>query len=182
MRQFIKESLLLGGFYFFISYIVCYLAGNNAWKWGLAIITILLITVIILAFKKSFAPLAKFWKKYPKTSTYLAGFGVVKYFSIIFGGIPGAIDGYLMVTANDIAWYQEYFAAYMPTFIFVYWLVFWCCLFGATYLAFFSDIKLVKVIEVPVKAESKNVAKSQSKAHKKANHKKAAHNKTAKKK
>lgn len=174
MKQFIKESLLLGGFYFFISYIVCYFAGNAAWIWGLAIITLLLIAVIVLAFKKSFAPLAKFWKKYPKISTYLAGLGVVKYFSIIFGGIPGAIDGYLMVTATDIAWYQEYFAAYMPTFIFVYWLVFWCCLFGATYLAFFSDIKLVKIIEVPAKSESKDVAQNKAKAPKKSAKKKAS--------
>ncbi len=174
MKQFIKEALLLGGFYFFLSYFVCYFTGNDAWIWGLAIITILLIAVIVLAFKKSFAPLAKFWKKYPKISTYLAGLGVVKYFSIIFGGIPGAIDGYLMVTATNIAWYQEYFAAYMPTFIFVYWLVFWCCLFGATYLAFFSDIKLVKIIEVPAKVESKDVAQNKARAPRKNARKKPA--------
>ncbi len=150
MKPFIKQSLLLGGFYFFVAYIIGHFAGNDAKNVDLIVITLLLITVIVLAFKKSFASLAAFWNRFPKISTYLAALGVIKYFSIIFGGIPGAIDGYILATATDVDWYQMYYEAYIPSFICVYWIVFWCSLFGATYFAFFSDIKLVKIVEVPV--------------------------------
>ena len=150
MKPFIQQSLLLGGFYFFVSYIIGYFAGESARMIELVVITLLLITVIVLAFKKSFSSLAAFWKKFPKISTYLAALGIIKYFSIIFGGIPGAIDGFILASAPDTELYQSYYEAYIPTFIFVYWVVFWCSLFGATYFAFFSDIKLVKIVEVPV--------------------------------
>lgn len=150
MKPFIQQSLLLGGFYFFVSYIIGYFAGESARLIELVVITLLLITVIILAFKKSFSSLAAFWKKFPKISTYMAALGIIKYFSIIFGGIPGAIDGFILASAPDMELYQSYYEAYIPTFIFVYWVVFWCSLFGATYFAFFSDIQLVKIVEVPV--------------------------------
>lgn len=100
MKPFINQSLLLGGFYFFISYIIGYFAGEKAKMIELIVITLLLITVIVLAFRKSFAPLAAFWKKFPKISTYLAALGIIKYFSIIFGGIPGAIDGFILASAR----------------------------------------------------------------------------------
>lgn len=170
MKPFIREALLLGGFYFFVSYIIAYFAGNSAWLWDLGFITIVLFAVIVLAFKDSFAWLNAFWKRFPKLSLYLAALGFIKYFSIIFGNIPGKVDGHLFATATDVDWYQSYLEAYIPVYIFVFWVVFWIALFTATYFAFFSDIKLVKFVEIKVveKDQPKAAAKAEKTVAKKA--------------
>lgn len=168
MKPFIREALLLGGFYFFVSYIIAYFAGNSAWLWDLGFITVVLLAVIVLAFKDSFAWLNAFWKRFPKLSIYLAALGFIKYFSIIFGNIPGKVDGHLFATATNVDWYQSYYEAYIPVYICVFWIVFWIALFTATYFAYFSDIKLVKFVEIKVvekepKAENKPAKKTASK-------------------
>ena len=175
MKPFIREALLLGGFYFFVSYIIAYFAGNSAWLWDLGFVTIVLLAVIVLAFKDSFAWLRVFWKKFPKISLYLAAFGFVKYFGIIFGDVPGIVDGHLFATATNVDWYQCYYEAYTQVVIVVYWIVFWVSLFTATYFAYFSDIKLVKFVEIKV------VEKEQPKAEAKKDKKPAAKKTAAKK-
>lgn len=136
MKRFIEQSLLLGGLYFILAYVITYFGGAYASNIDLGVLTLLLITVIVLAYVKSFPLLAKFWEKFPIISFYLAALGVAKYFSIVFGGIPGAIDGYLLASSENSDLYQSYFASYIPIFIVMYWTVFWTALFGATYLAF----------------------------------------------
>ena len=163
MKPFIREALLLGGFYFFVSYIIAYFAGNSAWLWDLGFITVVLLAVIVLAFRDSFAWLNAFWKRFPKLSIYLAALGFIKYFSIIFGNIPGKVDGHLFATATNVDWYQSYYEAYIPVYICVFWIVFWVALFTATYFAYFSDIKLVKFVEIEPKAENKPAKKNAAK-------------------
>lgn len=185
MKPFFKEVLLLGGFYYFLSYIIAYFVGENVWIWNVGFITIVLLAVIVLAFKDSFALLRVFWKKFPKLSIYLAAFGFVKYFGIIFGDVPGIVDGHLFATAINADWYKCYYEAYTQVVIVVYWIVFWVALFIATYLAYFPDIKLVKFVEIKVvekaqKAEGKS-AKAEKKPAKKTAPKKAGR-KPAKKK
>ena len=92
----------------------------------------------------------------------------IKYFSIIFGNIPGKVDGHLFATATNVDWYQSYYEAYIPVYICVFWIVFWVALFTATYFAYFSDIKLVKFVEIKVvekepKAENKPAKKTAAK-------------------
>lgn len=136
MKTFIKQSLLLGGFYFFASYALSYFTGEKAETLGLFVFAILLLLVIALMFVKSIPILEKFWNKFPIVAYYIAAFGVVKYFSIIFGGIPGVLDGYLLSSTENSDLYHSYFAAYISVFIFLYWTVLWTSLFMATYLSF----------------------------------------------
>lgn len=94
MKKLINQLLMLGGFYFIVSFVLNSFR-NSAFYYG-ALITffaLFVVAFIWLCYRKNFPFLEKFADKNPKTTNYLKAVGVAQYFTIFFGMIPSVLVG-----------------------------------------------------------------------------------------
>lgn len=137
MKTFLKQFLLLGGFYFVISMILNFsetkIANilDNVISFGAVVI------IAILCFKKSYDFLTIFQNKYPKISLYMMGIGGVNFIGILTFIIFGAIDGYksTMAQYNGID-YESLFSKYTGYAIVFFTILLVLVLLWATYVNF----------------------------------------------
>lgn len=134
MKTFLKQFLLLSGFYAIISYLLGLFESN---------VTIiiddvtLLFLIMILCFKKSLNFLTIFLNKYPKSSLYLISLGIIFYIGILLFMIPGAIDGYKSTMAEyNNEEYNSIFSAYIKYIFTSYCILSILILLWTTYVCF----------------------------------------------
>lgn len=100
MKTFGEHVLILGGFYFIISFLLS--LGNgvvfDAFQ-GIMFIAFIIL-LVVLCFKRKYNFLIHFRNQFVKSSKYLLGLGIVQYFEIIFITIPGIIYGYKVSKAQ----------------------------------------------------------------------------------
>lgn len=94
MKTFGQQVLVLGGFYFIISFLFSLGNGNIFEALNTGLFVIFTILFIILCFKRKYNFLSRFQNQFTKISYYLSGLGVTQYFEIIFITIPGIVYGY----------------------------------------------------------------------------------------
>lgn len=123
MKIFLRQFLLLSGFYAVISYFLSFFESKITIIVDNVILLFFIMMVVILCFKKSFDFLAIFLNKYPKSSLYLISLGIIFYIGMLLFMISGAFDGYKSTTAkyngND---YESIFSAYIG-YIFIFYCV-----------------------------------------------------------
>lgn len=100
MKTFGEHVLILGGFYFIISFLLS--LGNgvvfDAFQ-GIMFIAFIIL-LVVLCFKRKYNFLIHFQNQFVKSSKYLLGLGIVQYFEIVFITIPGIIYGYKVSKAQ----------------------------------------------------------------------------------
>lgn len=94
MKTFGQQVLVLGGFYFIVSFLSSLGHGNIFEIFDLITFIIFIFFLIILCCKKRYNFLISFQNRFRKISNYLLGLGIVQYFGTIFVTIPGIIYGY----------------------------------------------------------------------------------------
>ena len=137
MKTFLKQFLLIGGFYFVISLILNFFQAKIADILDNIISFAALAIIVILCFKKSYDFLIIFQDKNPKTSLYLMGIGGVNFIGILLFGIFGAIDGYKSTLAqyNGID-YESLYSQYIGYALVFYAILFVLVLLWVTYINF----------------------------------------------
>lgn len=100
MKTFGQQVLVLGGFYFIVSFLSSLGHGNIFETFDLIMFIIFIFSFIVLCFKRKYDFLTCFQNKFAKSSIYLFGLGVVQYFETIFVTIPGIIYGYKATEAQ----------------------------------------------------------------------------------
>lgn len=132
-----KHILILGGFYFIISFL--FGLGQGYYFNILEAIAgcCFIVMFLCLCFKRKFLFFETFQRRFPKPVNYLQALGVLEYISIIFGMIPGAVYGYKAAEAeyNGLE-YVSIFPQYMSYFSYIYIVVFILALLWATYASF----------------------------------------------
>ena len=89
MTKLTKQLLMLGGFYFIVSFVLNSFRDSSLYYVFLVgLLVLFVLTFAWLCYKKSFAFLEKFADKNPKVTNYLNAVGVAQYFSILFGIVP----------------------------------------------------------------------------------------------
>ena len=88
MAKFFNQILMLGGFYFILSFVLNTWHNDFSRFMSLLLLGVLLLSVVVLCFKKNFVFLEKFELNNPRISNYLKAVGVAQYFDIFFGMIP----------------------------------------------------------------------------------------------
>lgn len=142
MKPFLKQFLILGGFYFIISYFF-----NFSDSYGFVILNglslfCLVVMIIILYFKKSFNFLNKLHKNHPKIYLYLITVGFLEYLGMIVLGIPGRIYGYKAAMAQYKGGeYVSSIPEYLGYVSLIYWAFFVIALLWATYMNFIKKSK-----------------------------------------
>ena len=137
MKTFIHQFLMLGGFYFIISFI-CSLFNSDLFNIADGCLFFLLIIMLfILCFKRHFIFLYKIQNKFTKISYYLIALGVVEYFIILFGTIPGSIYGYYATRAqyNGVVYISK-MPEYLMILSYISWGLIIIALLWATYKSF----------------------------------------------
>lgn len=137
MKTFIKQVLVLGGFYFIISYLLFMGKGTFFEALNLICGIIFIGMLLVLCFKKEYIFLTKFNNKFLKSANYLQALGLVQYFSIIFIAIPSMVYGY----KSSMAQYNgdkipEAPVEYLQIVAYTYWVILFCALAFATYKNF----------------------------------------------
>ncbi len=94
MKTFGQQVLILGGFYFIISFLSYFGSGHIFEALDLIMFIAFIILLIVLCCKRKFNFLINFQNRFWKISNYLSGLGVVQYFETVFVTIPGIIYGY----------------------------------------------------------------------------------------
>lgn len=94
MKTFGQQVLILGGFYFIISFLFSLGSGIVFSALNMIMFFAFMIVFAVLCFKKEYDVLTRFQNKFVKSSTYLLGLGVVQYFEILFITLPGIVYGY----------------------------------------------------------------------------------------
>lgn len=94
MKTFGQQVLVLGGFYFIVSFLSSLGHGNIFETFDLIMFIIFIFSFIVLCCKKRYNFLISFQNRFRKISNYLLGLGIVQYFETIFVTIPGIIYGY----------------------------------------------------------------------------------------
>lgn len=94
MKTFGQQVLILGGFYFIISFL--FSLGNSVVfeVLNMATFAAFIILFAVLCFKRKYDFLTCFQNKFVKSSNYLFGLGIVQYFEIFFITLPGIVYGY----------------------------------------------------------------------------------------
>ncbi len=137
MKIFLKQFLLLGGFYFVISFLFSFFPGQAVLVLGYILLFSWVVLFVILCFKRSLVFLTNFQNKYPKSSLYLMSLGVIDYAGIVFFTILGGIDGYMTTIAEYKG--EEYtgiFSQYGESIFMVYAAASILVLLWATYVNF----------------------------------------------
>lgn len=137
MKTLGQHLLILGGFYFIISFLLNFGKGSFFDILNMTALGIFVIMFLLLCFKRKFMFISRFQERFLKTTNYLLAFGVLEYFSIIFAIIPGAIYGY------NAAWAQyngSEFYSVIPQYLYyisyAYWGILILALIWATYVSF----------------------------------------------
>lgn len=94
MKTLGQHLLILGGFYFIISFLLNFGKGSFFDILNMIALAIFVIMFLILCFKKRFMFFSRFQERFFRTTNYLLALGILEYFSIVFAIIPGAIYGY----------------------------------------------------------------------------------------
>lgn len=137
MKTFGQQVLILGGFYFIISFL--FSLGNSIVFNALNMIMFVafIIFLVVLCFKRKYNFLIGFQNKFIKSSNYLLGLGIVQYFETIFVTIPGIIYGYKASQAqyNGLG-ITETPVKYLQITTYVYWFLLFSVLILITYYNF----------------------------------------------
>jgi hypothetical protein len=137
MKTFCKQVLIIGGFYFIISYLLFMCKGIFFEVLNLICGVVLLGMLLVLCFKKEYVFLTKFNNKFGKSANYLQALGLAKYFSIIFVAIPGMVYGYKTAMAQyNGEEIPEVPDVYLQVVAYIYWGILLCSLAYATYKSF----------------------------------------------
>lgn len=137
MKTFGQQVLILGGFYFIISFL--FSLGNSTVFNALNMIMFVafIIFLVVLCFKRKYNFLIGFQNKFIKSSNYLLGLGVVQYFEIIFATVPGMFYGYTVSQEQynglEIPVAPE---GYLQITSYVYWFLLFSVLILITYYNF----------------------------------------------
>lgn len=99
MKKFFNQFLLLGGFYFLISFVLNCL-DNIPLFIDLLTSTCFIFILVTLIVKKSFHSFNQFQQKHPKLTEYLKAVGLLQYFGILFVEIPNIVEGYKTAAAQ----------------------------------------------------------------------------------
>lgn len=94
MKTFGRQILILGGFYFIISFLLSLGSGVIFEMLNMTMFAAFIILFAVLCFKRKYDFLTRFQNKFVKSSNYLFGLGVVQYFEILFIILPGIVYGY----------------------------------------------------------------------------------------
>ena len=94
MKTFGQQVLVLGGFYFIVSFLSSLGHGNIFETFDLIMFIIFIFSFIVLCCKKRYNFLTCFQNRFQKISNYLLGLGIVQYFATFFIIIPGIFYGY----------------------------------------------------------------------------------------
>lgn len=100
MKTFYQQVLILGGFYFIISFLFAFGSGIVFDVLNMAVFIIFLALFIVLCFKRTYIFLTRFQNQFAQISNYLLGLGIAQYFAIIFIIVPGIIYGYQAAQAQ----------------------------------------------------------------------------------
>ena len=134
MKTFGQQVLILGGFYFIISFL--FSLGNSIVFNALNMIMFVafIIFLVVLCFKRKYNFLIGFQNKFIKSSNYLLGLGVVQYFEIIFATVPGMFYGYTVSQAqyNGLE-IPVAPGGYLQITSYAYWVILFFSLVWATY-------------------------------------------------
>lgn len=137
MKTFGQQVLILGGFYFIISFL--FSLGNSIVFNALNMIMFVafIIFLVVLCFKRKYNFLISFQNRFRKISNYLLGLGIVQYFETIFVTIPGIIYGYKASQAqyNGLG-ITETPVKYLQITTYVYWFLLFSILILITYYNF----------------------------------------------
>lgn len=137
MKTFGQQVLILGGFYFIISFL--FSLGNSIVFNALNMIMFVafIIFLVVLCCKKRYNFLISFQNRFRKISNYLLGLGIVQYFETIFVTIPGIIYGYKASQAqyNGLG-ITETPVKYLQITTYVYWFLLFSILILITYYNF----------------------------------------------
>lgn len=90
MSKSFNQFLMLGGFYFILSFVLNTWHNDFSRFMSLLLLGVLLLSVVVLCFKKNFVFLEKFELNNLKISNYLKAVGVAQYFNIFFDMLPKA--------------------------------------------------------------------------------------------
>ena len=134
-----KHILILGGFYFIISFLLDFGQGYSFNILEAIVACCFVVMFLCLCFKRKFLFFETFQSRFPKLTNYLLVFGVLEYISITFSVIPGAVYGYKAAEAeyNGLE-YVSIFPQYMSWFSYIYIAIFILALAWATYQSFFQ--------------------------------------------
>lgn len=137
MKTFIKQVLILGGFYFIISYLLFMGKGTFFVALNFICSLIFLGMLLVLCFKKEYIFLTKFNNKFLKSANYLQALGLGQYFSIIFITIPSMVYGYKTAMAQyNGDKIPEAPIEYLQIIMYLYRAILLCSLAFATYKNF----------------------------------------------
>lgn len=95
MKTHLKQALLLGGFYFIVSFLLSFSESPILNTIDNGLFVALLATVLVLTFLKPLNSLENFQSKSPNISTYLISIGWAAYFPVftfLFGIIYGLFN------------------------------------------------------------------------------------------
>lgn len=94
MTKLINQLLMLGGFYFIVSFVLnSFRSSSLYYVFLISLLVLFVLAFAWLCYKKSFTFLENFAVKNPKVTNYLKAVGVTQYFNIFFGLIPSLIIG-----------------------------------------------------------------------------------------
>lgn len=139
MKNFMKQLLILGGFYFVISFFIPSYENTLLQLFELFLLTVFVLFVLVLCFKKKYVWIEKVQLKFPRVSNFLTALGFVEYFSIFFFMIPGAVYGYNAAMAEyNGTEYNSVLPQYLYYGLFVYFAVLIISLLWAAYKSFIA--------------------------------------------
>lgn len=137
MKTLGQHLLILGGFYFIISFLLNFGKGSFFDILNMIALGIFVIMFVFLCFKRKFIFISRFQERFLKTTNYLLAFGVLEYFSIVFAIIPGIIYGYNAARAQYNG--SEFYSVIPQYFYYIsyaYWGILILALIWATYVNF----------------------------------------------
>ncbi len=137
MKPLGQHLLILGGFYFIISFLLNFGKGSFFDILNIIALVIFVIVFLLLCFGRGIMFFSRFQERFLKTTNYLLAFGILEYFSIIFAIIPGAIYGYNAALAQ---YNGNEFYSVIPQYLYytsyVYLGILMLSLIWATYASF----------------------------------------------
>lgn len=137
MKTFGRQVLILGGFYFIISFLFSLGSSVVFEALNMIMFAAFIILFVVLCFKGKYDLLTRFQNKFIKSSNYLFGLGIVQYFEILFITLPGIVYGYKVSEAhyNDLE-IPVASASYLQIAGYVYWSILCFVLILSTYWNF----------------------------------------------
>ena len=146
MKTLGQHLLILGGFYFIISFLLNF--GKSPFFDILNMITLVIFVImfLLLCFKRKFMFISLFRERFLKTTNYLLAFGILEYFSIIFAIIPGVVYGYNAALAHyNGSEYYSIIPQYLYYISYAYWGILILAFIWATYVSFIRPYQNQKI-------------------------------------